>query len=62
MSKAFWTNDMHPAGYVGIKLLSLKEQEIINDALLAYTAVLPQRHADQTALADLRESLKETPW
>lgn len=62
MSKAFWSTDMHPAGYVGMKLLSLDEQRLVEEALIAYTAVLPKGHVDRPALAELRTSLKETPW
>jgi len=61
MSCAFWSTDGLAAGRVSLANATEEERRIIEDALLAYTAVLPQGHVDQTPLRALRTSLKETP-
>jgi hypothetical protein len=60
MSSAFWSDDWTARNYVNLNNLTLEERRIVEDALLAYTVVLPEQHVDQPALAALRTSLKET--
>jgi hypothetical protein len=61
VSGAFWSTDGLVAGRSALTNIKDEERRIVEDALLAYTAVLPQGHVDQTSLRALRTSLKETP-